>query len=76
MLKADIKVYKNVDIGKYSKLTGYLESQSKGIQAKKAVVLDSMQIEECFTKAWDKEHLMIKVALIVSGVCRCCELTN
>ncbi|KAJ3615881.1 hypothetical protein MTP99_005967 [Tenebrio molitor] len=78
MLKAAIKVYKNIDIGKYSKLMAYLKNQSRGYRPKKAEVLERTHVEEFLTRACDKEYLMIKVALImgVSGACRCCELTN
>ncbi|KAJ8911910.1 hypothetical protein NQ315_012324 [Exocentrus adspersus] len=36
MLKATIKVYKNTVIGKYSKLTAYLKSESRGYKQKKS----------------------------------------
>jgi hypothetical protein len=48
MLKAAIKVYKNIDIGKYSKLTAYLKSESRGCKAKKAAVLERAHVEEFF----------------------------
>jgi hypothetical protein len=49
MLKAAIKVYKNIDIGKYSrKLTAYLRSESRGYKAKKAAVLEGAHVEEFF----------------------------
>ena len=61
MLKAAIKVHKNIDIGKYSKLTAYLKSESRGYKAKKAAVLERAHVEEFLTRACDKEYLMIKV---------------
>ncbi|KAJ8912812.1 hypothetical protein NQ315_014395 [Exocentrus adspersus] len=78
MLKATIKVFKNTDIGKYSKLTAYLKSESRGYKPKKAAILERAYIEEFLTRACGKEYLMIKVALImgISDACRCCELTN
>ncbi|KAJ8923872.1 hypothetical protein NQ315_006648, partial [Exocentrus adspersus] len=79
MLKATIKVYKNTDIGKYNQLTAYLQpSELRGYKPKKAAILERAHIEEFLTRAYDKEYLMIKVALImgISGACRCCELTN
>ncbi|KAJ8910575.1 hypothetical protein NQ315_011244 [Exocentrus adspersus] len=78
MLKATIKVYKNTDIGNYSKLTAYLKSESRGHKPKKAAILERAHNEEFLTRTCDKEYLMIKVALImgISGACRCCELTN
>ncbi|KAJ3655697.1 hypothetical protein Zmor_014817 [Zophobas morio] len=78
MLKAAIKAHKIIDIGKYSKPTAYLKSESREYKAKKAAVLERAHVEEFLTRACDKEYLMTKVAIImgVSGVCRCCELTN
>lgn len=61
MLKAAIKVHKNIDIGKYSKLTAYLKSESRGYKAKKAAVLERAHVEEFLTRACDEEYLMIKV---------------
>ncbi|RZB40420.1 hypothetical protein BDFB_014589 [Asbolus verrucosus] len=66
MLKAAIKVYKNIDIGKHSKFTSNLKSQSKGYKPKKAVVLERVQIEEFLTKACDKEYLKIKVITLLT----------
>ncbi|KAJ8925264.1 hypothetical protein NQ315_009092 [Exocentrus adspersus] len=60
MLKATMKVYKNTDIGKYSKLTAYLKSESRGCKPKKAAILERAHIEEFLTRACDKEYLMIK----------------
>jgi hypothetical protein len=48
MPKAAIKVYKNIDIGKYSKLTANLKSESRGYKAKKAAVLEGAHVEEFF----------------------------
>lgn len=48
ILKAAIKVYKNVDIENYSKLTGLLKSRSKPFKTKKAARLERMQIENIF----------------------------
>ncbi|KAJ3661357.1 hypothetical protein Zmor_005755 [Zophobas morio] len=79
--KAAKKGHKNIDIGKYSKLTAYLKSESRGYKAKKAAEkgqLERAHVEAFLTRACDKEYLMIKVALIMgmSGAYRCCELTN
>ncbi|KAJ8921706.1 hypothetical protein NQ315_010616 [Exocentrus adspersus] len=51
MLKATIKVYKNTDIGKYSKLTAYLKSESRGYKPKKAAILERAHIEGFLTRA-------------------------
>ncbi|KAJ3652150.1 hypothetical protein Zmor_018140 [Zophobas morio] len=61
VLKASINVNKNIDIGKYSKLTAYLKSESRGYKAKKAAVLERAHVEEFLTRACDKKYLMIKV---------------
>jgi hypothetical protein len=64
MLKAAIKVYKN--IGKYSKLMAYLKNQSRGYRPKKAEVLERTHVEEFLTRACDKEYLMIKVISVIT----------
>lgn len=61
MLKAALRVYKNIDIGKYGKLCAFLKSESRGYKAKKAAVLERAQIEEFLTTASDIEYLMTKV---------------
>jgi hypothetical protein len=66
MLKAAIKVYKNIDIGKYSKLMAYLKNQSRGYRPKKAEVLERTHVEEFLTRACDKECLMIKVISVIT----------
>jgi hypothetical protein len=66
MLKAAIKVYKNIDIGKYSKLMAYLKNQSRGYKPKKAEVLERTHVEEFLTRACDKEYLMIKVISVIT----------
>jgi hypothetical protein len=64
MLKAAIKVYKNIDIGKYSKLMAYLTSRR--YRPKKAEVLERTHVEEFLTRACDKEYLMIKVISVIT----------
>ncbi|KAJ3644152.1 hypothetical protein Zmor_026824 [Zophobas morio] len=78
MLKTAIKVHKNINIGKYSKLTACLTSESRWYRAKKTAVLERAHVEKFLTRTCDKDYLMSKVALImgVSGTCRCCELIN
>ncbi|KAJ8916371.1 hypothetical protein NQ315_005069 [Exocentrus adspersus] len=59
------KVTSDTDIGKYSKFTAYLKSESRGYKPKKAAILERAHIGEFFTRACDKEYLMIKVAFIM-----------
>jgi uncharacterized secreted protein with C-terminal beta-propeller domain len=66
MLKAATKVYKSIDIGKYSKLMAYLKNQSRGYRPKKAEVLERTHVEGFLTRACDKEYLMIKVISVIT----------
>ncbi|CAH1366188.1 unnamed protein product, partial [Tenebrio molitor] len=77
MLKATLKVHRNIDISKYSKLIVFLKSKSRTYKPKKAKILESEHIKQFLKEAPDEKYLMVKVGLIkgVAGVCRCNELT-
>ena len=72
MLKAVLKIEKNVNIGDYFKLTAYLKKKNVGFTPKKAKIFTKEEISKFLSEAPDDIYLMIKVAAIfgLAGACR------
>lgn len=80
MIKAMLRIDKNVDISKHYKLIAYLKRQAEGYRPKKSNILTSSQIEQFLKCAPDNEFLFMKVAAILGifGACRreeLCQMT-
>lgn len=65
MLKTTLKVHRNIDIAKFSKLTAFLKSQSRTYKPKKAKILEEEHIKQFLQKAPDTKYLMMKVILVI-----------
>jgi hypothetical protein len=65
MLKATLKVHRNIDISKYSKLIAFLKSKSRTYKPKKAKILESEHIKQFLKGAPDEKYLMVKVIVVI-----------
>jgi hypothetical protein len=65
MLKATLKVHRNIDISKYSKLIVFLKSKSRTYKPKKAKILESEHIKQFLKEAPDEKYLMVKVIVVI-----------
>lgn len=63
MLKTTLKVYRNIDISKYSKLIAFLKSKCRTYKPKKAKILENKHITQFLKEAPDEKYLMMKVTL-------------
>ncbi|XP_047023444.1 uncharacterized protein LOC124632594 [Helicoverpa zea] len=77
MLKATIKMKKDINIETYTKLLAFLKRASSGHQPKKSKVFTASEIEKFVNNAPDSMYLAAKVVLIIgiNGACRTNELT-
>jgi hypothetical protein len=64
MLKATLKVHRNIDISKYSKLIVFLKSKSRTYKPK-AKILESEHIKQFLKEAPDEKYLMVKVIVVI-----------
>lgn len=68
MIKTSMKVYEDVDIGKYYKLTAFLKRQHVGYEAKKSLTFSRDQIDKFLQTAPDDTFLAIKVRVDLTCV--------
>lgn len=78
MIKSILKIKKNIDLGKYFKLTSYLKRLNDGYKPKKSKILEKSDIDKFLLEAPDHIYLLTKVATVfgIAGACRREELTN
>lgn len=66
MIKTSIKVYEDVDIGKYHRLTAFLKRQHVGYEAKKSLMFSRDEIDKFLQNAPDDTFLAIMDAGVTS----------
>lgn len=78
MIKSILKIKKNIDLGKYFKLTSYLKRLNDGYKPKKSKILEKSDVDKFLLEAPDHIYLMTKVATVfgIAGACRREELAN
>lgn len=64
MLKATLKMKKDIHIDTYPKLVAFLKRASSGHQPKKSKVLKASEIEKFLNEAPDSVYLVAKVSLL------------
>lgn len=72
MIKASIHLKKNVNIGKFIRLTMMLKRKAVGYKPKRSKILTRADIERFLREADDETYLAIKVALILGVMGSCC----
>lgn len=61
MIKAQLNLMHNIDIGKYNKLIAFLKRQNEGYKPKKSKVLNKEQFDNFLLNAPNREYLATKV---------------
>lgn len=63
MLRTMLKLKKNIDISKYSKLLAFIKRKNENYKPKKSKILTMEQVDEFLMKAPDEKYLMMKVRI-------------